>query len=134
MTGITDLAELLRGLAPERRPDPYVVASVPAAGLADSGLVALAEAMIREEEAVTLVLRLQDADDSAIPYEFVATWITLTVHSSLQAVGMAAAVAAALAAEGIPCNLLAGALHDHLLVPVDRADDALAALRRLAAG
>jgi hypothetical protein len=53
------------------------------------------------------------------------------VHSDLAAVGLTAAVSAALAAEGIACNVIAGHLHDHLLVPVDRADDAVSILRGL---
>ncbi len=54
------------------------------------------------------------------------TWarIELTVHSDLEAVGLMAAVSAALAGEGIPCNPLAGYHHDHLLVPWARAEDA----------
>ena len=63
---------------------------------------------------------------------FPSAWLTLTVHSSLAAVGLTAAFAAALASGAIPANVLAGLRHDHLLVPVDRADDAIAALRALA--
>ena len=53
------------------------------------------------------------------------------MHSALGAVGLTAAVARALADEGVPCNVLAGAMHDHLLVPEDDAARALDALRRL---
>jgi len=56
------------------------------------------------------------------------------VPSDLAAVGLTAAFAQALAAVGISCNVLAGAHHDHLFVPVDRATDALAALRALQQG
>jgi hypothetical protein len=57
--------------------------------------------------------------------------LTLTVWSSLEAVGLTAAFSRALADADIPCNVLAGYHHDHLLVPVDRADEAIAALRTL---
>ena len=57
--------------------------------------------------------------------------ISLTVQSDLAAVGLTAAFARALAAEGISCNVIAGVHHDHLLVPWDRRDDAMATLRRL---
>jgi hypothetical protein len=50
------------------------------------------------------------------------------VQSSLDAVGLTAAVSAKLAAIGIPCNVLAGYHHDHVLVPVDRVDDAITVL------
>jgi hypothetical protein len=63
---------------------------------------------------------------------FPAAWLTLTVDSSLEAVGLTAAFSAALAEAGIPANLLAGLRHDHILVPADRADDAVAPLRALA--
>jgi hypothetical protein len=57
---------------------------------------------------------------------------TLTIHSSLEAVGLTAVFAGALARAGIGCNVVAGYTHDHLFVPADRADDAVAALRALA--
>ena len=92
-----------------------------------------AEAIIREDEGPTVVMKRSDADADGIPYDFVAAWITLTVHSDLAAVGLTAAFSAVLAAEGISCNVLAGFHHDHLLVPSDRRDDALAVLTALSA-
>jgi len=55
----------------------------------------------------------------------------LTVHSSLDAVGLTAAFSTALAQAGIGCNVLAGRYHDHILVPHNRREDAVAALRAL---
>jgi hypothetical protein len=55
-------------------------------------------------------------------------WLSLTVQSSLEAVGLTAAFAAMLGEIDIPCNVLAGYLHDHILVPVDRAQEAIDAL------
>ena len=49
-------------------------------------------------------------------------WLTLSIQSSLEAVGLTAAVSARLAERDIACNVLAGYHHDHLLVPVARAD------------
>lgn len=57
--------------------------------------------------------------------------ISLTVHSDLAAVGLTAAFATALGREGISCNVIAGMHHDHLFVPWDRREDAMAALRSL---
>lgn len=82
-------------------------------------------ATIVEDEGATAVLRREDADEAGLPYDFVGAWITLTVHSALDAVGLTAAVAAKLAEAQIACNVLAGAFHDHLLVPADRGDEAL---------
>jgi hypothetical protein len=57
--------------------------------------------------------------------------ITLSVHSSLEAVGLIVAVSRALADAGIPANVIAGYHHDHVLVPTDRAAEALRALGAL---
>ncbi|MBX9401145.1 ACT domain-containing protein [Lysobacter sp. BMK333-48F3] len=91
----------------------------------------LAQATIVEAEGPTCVLRREHADARGLDYDFVAAWLSLRVHSALQAVGLTAAVAQALAARGIACNVLAGYHHDHLLVPAARREDALAALLAL---
>jgi uncharacterized protein len=128
MSGVSDLDELLARLSPEARAGEYIVATV-----SDDELgVLAAEAIIREREGATVVLRRADADAAGIPYDYVAAWITLTVHSDLAAVGLTAAVATALADAGISCNVLAGFHHDHLLVPADRRDHALETLAALA--
>jgi hypothetical protein len=53
------------------------------------------------------------------------------VHSSLEAIGFLATISTALARAGIPCNAVAAFHHDHLFIPVDRADDAFALLEAL---
>jgi len=88
--------------------------------------------MVHEEEGTTYVLAQDAADRQGLAYDFVASWITLRVHSSLVAVGLTAAVSDALAQRGISCNVLAGFHHDHLLVPTWRRDEALEILRGLA--
>jgi hypothetical protein len=123
VAGVTDLDELLLTLRPEVRDGEYVIV------VSEADLPA--EATIRETEGTTLVLRREHADAAGIPYDFVAAWITLTVHSDLAAVGLTAAFSTALADAGISCNVLAGYHHDHLLVPVARRDDALEVLAAL---
>jgi hypothetical protein len=88
-------------------------------------------ATIAEDEGATTVLSLADAERLGARPEFIAAWLTLEVHSALDAVGLTAAVATALAAENIPCNVLAGYHHDHLLVPIDQADQSIAVLSAL---
>lgn len=127
MPAIRDLPNLLASLDARRVPGRFVFVAAPAERLA--ALPALAT--LREDEGWTAVLRVEDADAAALPYDFVAAWITLSVHSDLAAVGLTAAVSRALADAGIACNVLAGLHHDHLLVPAARADDALAAIRAL---
>lgn len=131
MSAERDLAALVRDMDPALRAGEYVVAVVHDLG----ELAGIApEATVREDEGLTVVLQRPDADRLGLSYDFVAAWITLRVHSALDAVGLTAAFSAALADAGISCNVLAGARHDHLLVPADRAQDALAALRVLASG
>jgi len=88
-------------------------------------------AAIREDEGLTLVLTRDQADRAALPYEYTAARITLTISSSLSAVGLTAEVSRVLAGAGISCNVIAGLRHDHLLVDWDRGLDAAALLRLL---
>ena len=123
MTGERDLTVLLRGLSAKVREGEVVFATT------ERDLPA--EARIVEREGTTLVLRRPDAEAAGLSHEAVFAWITLEVHSSLEAAGLTAAFSRVLADRGIPCNVLAGYYHDHLLVPVALADDAVAALLSL---
>ncbi|PYE25441.1 hypothetical protein C7410_10418 [Paraburkholderia silvatlantica] len=121
-----DLATLCATIEPEMAQSVYVYCSFPDFLLPD-GVVPLFT--FREVEGLTAVLDLQDADSYALAYTFKARLITLKVHSSLEAVGFLAVVSAHLARAAIPCNAIAGYYHDHILVPVDRADEALSVLK-----
>jgi hypothetical protein len=129
MAGERDLDALIGSMEPTVRPGRFVFVTVDA-GTAES---LPAEIVVRETEGVTVVLVQSVADARSLPYDFVAGWITLQVHSALDAVGLTAAFSTALAEHGISANVVAGYYHDHLLVPIDDVDRALAALRELAA-
>lgn len=116
-------------MEPTVRPGRFVYVTVDAGTARDLP----ADVVVREAEGVTLVLAQTDADARSLPYDFVAGWITLRVHSALDAVGLTAAFSGALAERGISANVVAGYYHDHLLVPIDDVDRAMAALRDLAA-
>jgi hypothetical protein len=127
-TSISELNTLLRSMQPELIPGVYAIVSVSnREALGNAEVVAT----MREPEGLSAVIADADAARLNLPILFRAAWITLTVQSDLQAVGLTAAFSAALGEAGIPCNVVAGAWHDHLFVPVERAEDALAALRRL---
>lgn len=129
MTGITDLSHLLADMTPELRPGQYVFVSVDAAVAAEiNSLMSFVE-----DEGVTLIITAETADIHGLDYDFVARWITLRVHSALEAVGLTAAVSAALTEAQISCNVVAAAFHDHLFVPVDQAERAVSALQDLSA-
>jgi hypothetical protein len=89
---------------------------------------------VRESEGITVVVTEEVAAKHALAVLFRAAWITLTVHSDLQAVGLTAAFATALSQADISCNVVAGAFHDHLFVPVELADQAMSALQALQRG
>lgn len=119
---------MLATLAANREPGVFVFVSTPDFATA----AALpARAIVVEREAVTVVMRREEAIARGLFFDFEAAWLTLAVHSALGAVGLTAAVARALADAGIACNVLAGVAHDHLLVPEAQAGAALAALARL---
>lgn len=126
MAGETDLARLLASLDVEQRPGrfTFVTGRWP-------GLSAEAHATIEEAEGTTYVVAVEDAVAAGAPIEYVAAWLTLTVNSSLAAVGLTAAVSRVLADAGISCNMLAGFHHDHLLVPADAAHESMRLVREL---
>lgn len=127
---VRDLAVLLQSLSPALHPGAYVYCCLPLdAELADLRPVVT----VWEPEGRTLVLEEAQARDAGLQILYRAAWLTLTVHSDLQAVGLTAAVAQALAAEGLSCNVVAGAHHDHLFVPFEEADRALRSLQALQA-
>ena len=87
--------------------------------------------MFREPEGLTLILEKQVARHAGLDFEGVFRLITLMVHSSLEAVGLTAAVSTQLAKRGIAANVVAAFYHDHLFVPADKASLAMDALREL---
>jgi hypothetical protein len=125
---VEDLEELLAGIDPVRRPGEFVFATVDTPADIPGG----AEATVVEDGRVSCVVDVEVAITLGQVADPRLAWITLRVHSSLTAVGLTAAVSAALASHGIAANVIAGHRHDHVLVPVDRADEALAAIAALA--
>lgn len=125
VSGETDLQRLLAGLSPTLAERPRAIRTQPA----DAPVPADAIMLFREDEALTVVVAADDGVDAA-------HWaqITLRIHSSLEAVGMMAAIASALAARGIPCNAVSAYYHDHLFVPWERRADAMRALHALTEG
>lgn len=116
---------MLASLDVERRPGVFTFVAV---DVPTPGLLAAAHGMVKEGKSTTLVLPVESAERAGLPVVVEMAWLSLTVNSSLEAVGLTAAFAKILGDEDISCNVLAGYHHDHILVPVDRADEAIAAL------
>lgn len=127
MNGETDLNTLLANMAPHMQDSDYVFCSIPTAQYGDYA-DAFPLASYREPEGLTLVLEIHRANKHRLSYDAIFKCITLTVHSSLQAVGLTAAVAKKLTENGISANVISAYYHDHIFVPSDRAEDAMAAL------
>lgn len=127
--GETDLAVMLATLDVVRRPGVFTFVEVPGAPTAE--MFELAHAVVVEDDSTTLVMTLEDAQSVRVGDDVEMAWLTLTVESSLEAVGLTAAFSAVLGDAGIACNVLAGYRHDHLLVPAADADRAVSVLRSL---
>jgi hypothetical protein len=122
-----DLDKMLADLEPSLLPGEFVFCSMPGASYGDfAGLTPLAS--MQEVEGLSLVLPRAAADSEGVGYSSVYRCISLGVHSSLEAVGLTAAIASRLAELGISANVIAGCIHDHVLVPAGRADEVLVAL------
>ena len=130
MTGETSLQRLLSSLAPAIMPGEFVFCSLPDAACVDYAQLSPLASFL-ESEGLTLVLPRESADRAGVAYESVFRCITLTIHSSLDAVGLTAAVAGRLAERGISANVIAAYYHDHIFVPSEQASAALTALQEL---
>jgi len=127
MTAITDLNILLKSMSPELIEGNYVFCTVEGE-LAD--YVHLNPmATFREKEGLTLVLTEEVATQAQLSFDGVFSLITLSIHSSLEAVGLTAAFATKLGSYGISANVIAGYYHDHIFVQKNKADEAMSALR-----
>ncbi|MDE5459944.1 ACT domain-containing protein [Bradyrhizobium sp. CSS354] len=129
MTGERDLNALLRDMKPDRRPGIFVFCTIPTDQLIPAALSPLLT--FREQEGTTLVIPREQAEAAGLCYAFASSLITLTVHSALDAVGFLATITARLATAGISVNAVSAFHHDHLFVPADRADDAMAVLQEM---
>ena len=84
-----------------------------------------------EKEGLTIIVLKTNADSLGITYQGIFQCITLNVHSSLEAVGLTAAVSSALANDRISANVVAAYYHDHIFVPKVKANQALLCLLEL---
>jgi len=126
--GETNLEVLLGSLKPGLHESDYVFCTVPNLNGYDLNEVV---GMVRESEGITVVVKKEYADVNHLKYTSVMAWITLRVHSSLEAVGLTAAFSTTLAQAGVSCNVLAGTYHDHIFVPKHDAKKAMRVLEEL---
>lgn len=130
MDGEKNLDVLLRNMEPVLREGEYVFCTVDAEQV--ESLTVPSACRFDEDEGVTLVVLKQDASEAGLEGVYPSRMITLNVYSSLEAVGFLAKVSGILAAEGISVNAFSAFYHDHIFVPADRAEEAMALLHGLA--
>lgn len=87
--------------------------------------------IFKEDEGITIVIQKETADILGFSYSLVTSWITLSVHSSLDAVGLTAAFSKVLSEKGISCNVVSAYYHDHIFVRIDNAERAMHILSNL---
>jgi hypothetical protein len=128
MIGENNLNILLKTMKPKIHIGEYVFCTITATTNISFDDIIL---FFKEEEGNTVILKKEVADNFKLNYSFIASWITLTVHSSLDAVGLTAAFSKALSDGGISCNVVAAYYHDHIFVDRDHAKKALQILNQL---
>jgi hypothetical protein len=129
LSGEKNLETMLRSLSPNLLEGDFVFCTVEGAEYGDYA-DARPIASFSEAEGLTLVMLKQAADRFELPYQGIFKCITLGVHSSLEAIGLTAAISGDLAANGVAANMIAGYFHDHVFVPSELAGRAIGILSK----
>jgi uncharacterized protein len=122
LAGEQDLDTLLKTMKPQLNEGGFVFCTVNEITHLNPADIILS---FKEQEGITIIISKVLADKLQLGYSFVTAWITLTVHSSLEAVGLTAAFSKALADNGISCNVVAAYYHDHIFVDKKDAEKAM---------
>lgn len=128
MSGETNLKTLIKNMTPQLNEGDYVFCTVDAISKIEINDVIC---FFKEAESCTIIVKQSVADKLGLIYSYIAAWITLTVHSSLDAVGLTAAFSTALGDKGISCNVVAAFYHDHIFVRKEDAEKAMFVLNNL---
>ena len=128
MSGEINLVKIIKQMNPVLNEGEYVFTTVATATHISRNDI-LCE--FKEPEGTALILERTKADELNLTYTYIASWITLKVHSSLEAVGLTAVFATELARHHISCNVIAGYYHDHIFTDKKHALKAIDILKQL---
>lgn len=128
MAGETNLKKLVRAMRPEMNLGAYVFITQSSIDHIPTNDIL---GQFREKEGITIIIEKEKADMLNLPYEFVASWITLRIHSSLDSVGLTAIFSSELAKNNVGCNVVAGYYHDHVFVNKKDGKNAMKILQKL---
>lgn len=122
MNGEKNLETLLKTMKPKLNLGEFVFCEVK-----NLDEINLSEILMffKENESTTIIVEKEVAEKLNLKYSYVSSWITLTVHSSLEAVGLTAAFSKALSEKEISCNVVAAFYHDHIFVDKKDAQKAM---------
>ncbi|MCK0178181.1 ACT domain-containing protein [Flavobacteriaceae bacterium S0862] len=128
MSGEKDLSKLIKEMSPKLNKGAYVFCSLKSLdGIDRKDTIC----EFKENKDITIIIEQKKADILNLQYEYVASWITLMVYSSLEVVGLTALFSNELAKFSISCNVIAGYYHDHIFVDKKDADKAMRVLTLL---
>ena len=122
--------DMISGMMPKRRPGDFVFATTTDRALAET-LLKDAISVFHEDEGLSMILPMALAKAAGLNVDQPMCCITLNVYSSLDGVGLTAAVSKALGDTVIPCNMVAAFHHDHVFVPSDMGEQAMQVLMSL---
>ena len=122
--------DMISGMTPVLQSGEFVFVTTNDPALIEA-LTPDAVSTFRENEGLSLLVPVASATKSLQNADMPMRCITLNVFSSLEGVGLTAAVASALGDHNIPCNMIAAYHHDHVFVPSEMAERALDVLTTL---
>ena len=128
MSGETNLTTLIRNMSPVLQTGEFVFSTVK-----NTDHIPREDSIgeFKEPEGVTIIIDRKKAEHLNLSYEYIASWITLKIHSSLDAVGLTAIFSTELAKHKISCNVIAGYYHDHIFVDKKDENKAITVLKKL---
>ena len=125
MSGEVNLEILLNNMRPVLNTGDYVFCNVSSFDKIDLKQII---GSFKEEEGITLIISKAYADRLGLNYSSIMSWITLQIHSSLEAVGLTAVFSSILSKNNISYNVIAGYYHDHIFVLKEDAKKAMEVL------